>query len=266
MADHNHNCNCTLVDTCDGARDAKEAARCDLHLELLGLRRRMKASETSAAKYAVMLREGDHRIKNSLQLVSSLLMLQAKRSEQASLSEALVAAASRVRSVADIHDALQGTGGADAVDLGAVLRKMCASLQAMAGDDGLVEIIVEADAVHVPTSFAQSLALAVNELVVNPLRHAFIDRDAGIVRVQLRRLDGSVEISVSDNGIGVPDGHAIDQGYGMTLVAMMIKKVRGELQTKSAGGMSFRITAPLGHASDGAGDTDQHQSASGACA
>ena len=258
MADNNQTC--TLVDMSDGdgGGDTEKSAKRDLHMELLDLRRRIKGCEASAAKHAVMLREGDHRIKNSLQLVSSLLRLQAKRSEEASISEALLGAASRVRSVADIHDALQGAGGLDAVDLGAVLRKMCASLQAMAGDDGLVEIVVEADTLDVPTDFAQSLALAVNELVVNALRHAFVDRDGGMVRVQLTRLDDSVEISVSDNGIGVPAGHAIDQGYGMTLVAMMIKKVRGELQTTSASGMSFRITAPFGHA------IDPHLSGSGA--
>lgn len=246
----NNTQNCTLVEISDGDGDAGKAAERDLRMELLDLRRRIKACEAAAAKNAVMLREGDHRIKNSLQLVSSLLRLQAKRSEQAPISEALLGAASRVRSVADIHDALQGSGGLDAVDLGAVLRKMCASLQGMAGDEGLIEIVVEADSLDVPTQLAQSLALAVNELVVNALRHAFVDRDAGIVRVQLTRLDERVEISVSDDGIGAPDGHAIEQGYGMTLVAMMVKKVRGELQTTSAGGMTFRITAPLGQASD----------------
>lgn len=101
-----------------------------------------------------MLREGDHRIKNSLQIVASLMTLQAARENSASIRDALNGAAARVRSVAGIHDALPGTTGADTVDLGRVLHTMCASLQDMAGDEGHISIIANVQSLRAPVALA----------------------------------------------------------------------------------------------------------------
>ncbi len=217
----------------------------DLRQEILQLRAELKECEVVADRYAVMLREGDHRIKNSLQLVASMMRLQARRESGTSARAALLAAAARVGSVAGIHDALQATRGLDAIDLGAALQKMGAALQAMAGDEGHIQVIVHAEPLEVPVALAQPLVLAVNELVVNALRHAFGDRDSGSVTVVLLRTQDGMTVSVADDGIGLPPNHASAPGYGMSLVDMMIKQIGGELRTETRSGARFTISAPL---------------------
>jgi two-component sensor histidine kinase len=115
----------------------------------------------------------------------------------------------------------------------------------MAGDDGHIDVSVDVQAIEIPVALAQCLVLAVNELVVNALRHAFNERDKGNVHVTLTRDDSHVIISVADNGAGLPAGHAPGKGYGMKLVNMMVEKIEGELQTESKGGARFTIRAPL---------------------
>ncbi len=220
--------------------------RRDLRLEILDLRERLKESEDIRLRHVVMLREGDHRIKNSLQIVASLMVLQAAREDSASVCDALKGAAARVRSVAVIHDALQGTTGADTVDLGRVLETMCVSLQEMAGDEGRISVVANIQSLRVPVALAQPLALAVNELAVNALRHAFPGRNTGAVQVGLARTGDDVCITVADNGVGVPENYAAGQGYGMKLVAMVIKQIGGDLQMGNEGGTQFIVRAPLG--------------------
>ncbi len=216
-----------------------------LRLEAMDLKKRLKTADEVASRYAVMLREGDHRIKNSLQLVASLMRVQARREESIPARNALLSAAARIGSIAGIHDALQATGGLDLVDLGPVLKKMCSSLQDMAGDDGHVEVRVDVEALEIPVVLAQCLVLAVNELVVNALRHAFNERDQGAVHVTLTRDDSHVIIGVADDGAGLPADHATGKGYGMKLVNMMVEKMEGELLTENNNGARFTIRAPL---------------------
>jgi two-component sensor histidine kinase len=140
-------------------------------------------SKELVAQHALALREGDHRIKNSLQIVASLMSLQERRETNPAARLALGAASARIQAVARIHDALQLSGGADGVDLGELLESMCSSLQSMAGDPNAVKIVVEAEHIRAPIAVAQPTILAVNELVVNALRHAFPAGRPGNVRV-----------------------------------------------------------------------------------
>jgi two-component sensor histidine kinase len=225
--------------------DAAQAPMRDLRLEILKLRSQLRDAEQLSLQHAVMLREGDHRIKNSLQLVASMMRLQAKQESSAPVSNALYAAAARIGSVASIHDALQASEGTGLVDLGATLRKLCASLQAMAGDKDHIQVVVDAEEFQVPAATAQSVVLAVNELVANALRHAFFERDKGKVDVSLRRTDSGMTICVADDGIGLPDGHDATPGYGTALVRMMVRQLGGTLVMESKSGACFTILAPL---------------------
>jgi two-component sensor histidine kinase len=236
---------CASIDFVKMRASGESPPQRDLRLEILDLRRRLKQAEVVASRHAVMLREADHRIKNSLQIVASLMTLQASRETHAAARDALSAAAARVRSIAGIHDALQGTIGEDTVDLGAVLGIMCTSLQAMAGDEGHISVITTVQELLVPVAFAQPIVLAVNELVVNALRHAFKGKNAGAVWVSLARDNGEVCITVSDNGVGLPANYAAGQGYGLRLVTMMTKQIDGDLRIESKTGASFTIRAQL---------------------
>lgn len=198
-----------------------------------------------AARYELMLREGDHRIKNSLQVVASLLGLQARRETTDAAREAIHAAAARIQAVARIHDALQLNGGGDAPDIGALIATMSASLRDMAGAPRSIEISVRAQSIKVPLTLAQPLVLAVNELVINALRHAFPDDRTGAIMITVARDCDGLRIDVSDNGVGLPAGYAAGDGYGMTLVRAMIAKIGGRLDVETSSGARFTLSAPL---------------------
>jgi two-component system, sensor histidine kinase PdtaS len=212
--------------------------------EIARLRQVLARSEAVASRYAMMVREGDHRIKNSLQIVTALMTLQAHREESVSAREALRAAAARIESISRIHDALQETGGEDSVDLGAVLETMCRSLHAMAGDPRSVSIFVAAEPIQTPVALAQPIVLVVNELVVNALRHAFSDNRPGTIRVTAAQTDGELRIVVADDGDGLPSDYAEGNGYGMTLVRMMAAQIHGVLHVENRAGAHFTLAAP----------------------
>lgn len=199
-----------------------------------------------AERYELMLREGDHRIKNSLQVVASLLGMQARRADDATTRDVLHAAASRIQTVARIHDALQlNNGSNDVVDLGALIVKMCAALEEMRGDAQKVQIVVHAAAIDAPLKLAQPIVLAVNELVINALRHAFPQERSGSVTVTISESNDELRIQVADDGDGLPDNYAAGHGYGMRLVGAMMTKVGGTIHAENASGACFTLTAPL---------------------
>jgi two-component system, sensor histidine kinase PdtaS len=220
--------------------------RSSQRLEIMRLRKCLALAEQAASRHAVMLREGDHRIKNSLQIVSSLMNLQASGDiELPPARDVLRTAAARIQSVARMHDALQLSSGKDSVDLGSVLSQMCQSLQAMGGYRGAVAVRVNAEPINAPVAFAQPVVLAVNELVVNALRHAFPGGRAGAVEVSLASIGGAVTIVVSDDGVGFPADHDQGHGYGMKLIHMMVSQIGGELRVESGAGARFTLLAPL---------------------
>jgi two-component system, sensor histidine kinase PdtaS len=208
------------------------------------LRRLCAEAKELAARHELALREGDHRIKNSLQIVASFMGMQERRETNPAARSALHAARARIQAVARMHDALQLNGSTDAVNLGALIEKMCASLHEMAGDPQRMQVVVNAEAIEAPIAMAQPLVLAVNEMVVNALRHAFPGERVGTIAVSLERIEGELRVVVADDGIGLPAGHARSGGFGMNLVQMMAAKIGGELRMESDNGARLLLSVP----------------------
>ena len=150
----------------------------------------------------------------------------------------------RIQSVARMHDALQAEGGNDTVNLAVLLETMCRSLHAMGGHSLGVDVRVEVEAIHAPVAFAQPISLAVNELVVNALRHAFPDGRAGSILIRLECVDGQLHVLVADDGVGLPADHAEGRGYGMKLVRMMSDQINGAIHIDTSNGTRITILCP----------------------
>jgi two-component sensor histidine kinase len=208
------------------------------------LRRLCAEAKELAARHELALREGDHRIKNSLQIVASLMGMQERRETNPAARGALHAATARIQAVARMHDALQLNGSTDAVNLGALVETMCVSLHAMAGDALRVKVIVNVETIEAPIALAQPVVLAVNELVVNALRHAFPEERSGTISVSVEQVDGELRAIVADDGVGLPAGHARSSGFGMKLVQMMTAKIGGKLRIESTNGACFALSVP----------------------
>lgn len=237
--------NCVSISAVESKLERRQPTKRDLRLENLDLRRRLEEAEEEARSHTVMMREADHRIKNSLQVVSSLISLQARRETTGSTRNALRGAAERVRSIARIHDALQATSGSGSVDIGDILNTMGGSLQRMAGEEGRIAVTVAAEAMQIPVETAQPMVLAVNELVINALRHAFPDERRGKVHINLTNGRDAICITVADDGVGLPADYSGGQGYGMNLINLVTKQVNGVLHVSSGGGARFSISAPI---------------------
>jgi two-component system, sensor histidine kinase PdtaS len=220
----------------------------DLRCENLRLRELLSMAERKAARCSIMLHEADHRIKNSLQIVASLISLQAGRAKDTPSGDALRAAAIRVHAVARMHDALQASGGDGRIHLGAVFEKMGAALRDMYGETGPVTVQILAEPVLVPVTLAQPIALAVNELAINAMRHGYPHGRSGVIRISLLRTDHALRVIVADDGVGLPKDYVGGAGYGMKLVRMITKQIGATLHVDRISGARFSLIVPGAYA------------------
>jgi two-component sensor histidine kinase len=182
-----------------------------------------------------MLREIHHRVKNNLQIVTSLLNLQAKSVQGDSGQKAFNDIQTRVRALALVHRYLYESDDLQSVNLGAFLQELAASIQLSHGiSQSQVAIEVEADAVWDVSDRAVPLALFMTEAMTNALKHAFPQGRQGVIRIVLKSLpQGVVRFSVEDNGVGLTEAQEIAQGgqpsLGMSLIKAFARQVDGKL-------------------------------------
>ena len=189
--------------------------------------------ETLAAQQAVLLREVNHRVANSLQIISSLIELQARRATP-DAREMLRTAAERVEAVSLVHRRLYTSNDVQFVEMDQYLAGLVEELR-RATDAGEVgpRIELSAEPVRVETDKAVPIGLIVNELVTNALKYAYPAGRAGTIRVALCRLhQDALRLVVEDDGIGLPQQPASAKGSGLgsTIVAAMAQSVRASVE------------------------------------
>ncbi|WP_300522007.1 PAS domain-containing protein [Aminiphilus sp.] len=161
-----------------------------------------------------LLRELQHRIKNSLAIIVSLVRLEANRSEVPAVKESLALVAGRIASLAVLYDALYGSGSVHEVDLAGYLRRLCTSLLDSYGVAGRIVLsVAEEDRVLLEARRAVSVGLMVNELVTNAVKHAFPEGRSGEVTLRVGREGGAVFVDVADDGVGFAC-EAVQEGGG----------------------------------------------------
>jgi PAS domain S-box-containing protein len=192
--------------------------------------------EALAAK-EVLLREVNHRVKNSLQLVSSMLSLQSARSEDAEVRRLVQEAQARLQVVAAVHERLYASPDMASVELGAFLETLCRDIERTIVQPGdALSVDVRVEPVSISNDRAVPLALILNELLTNAIKYAYPDR-RGTIEVVLRRTgDGKVLFSVSDRGVGLPED--IDRrqksSLGLRVINGLVRQIQGELAMSQA--------------------------------
>ena len=193
----------------------------------------------------VLVREINHRVKNSLSIVSSMLSLQAHTSGgDENLKRHLQEASSRVTTIARAHERLYQTSDVEELDIGAYIKDVCADLPTAAGTSIAVEAPV---GIRLSTDRAISLALIVVELATNAIKYAYKGAK-GIVWVSLARNGDVLVASVRDDGCGVPEGFAPEKskGLGMRIVVALTSQLNAELTVQRPDkGTSFELRVPL---------------------
>jgi two-component sensor histidine kinase len=205
----------------------------------LGLGRRLREAEA-------MQVEVDHRVRNSLGQVQSLLTLQARQANSTELKEALQSARDRVGAVASVHDQLHQSGSLRDVDLKPFIERLLETYRAQIV--GNIKLCGDIASVRVPAREAANIGIVINELVTNSLRHGFDEGQTGKIVVAAALRDGAVGITVADDGKGLPKDFDPSQagGLGMRLARMMATQFSGELVWSSSDrGTTFEFVVPI---------------------
>ena len=197
--------------------------------------------EASVEQRGALLREIHHRVKNNLQIIVSLLNLQAGRMADGEGRSALMEARRRINALSLVHRSLYEADDLRAVHMPGFLKELTLNLQQVS-DDGTRSITVDADCddVSFEPDTAVPIALFVTEAVTNAYKHAFRDRSQGKITVTLTAPSiDELTLRVSDNGVGMTE--AADQGTGSSLMEAFAMQVEGETWSESnaEGGMDF---------------------------
>jgi two-component sensor histidine kinase len=171
----------------------------------------------------VLLREIHHRVKNNLQVLHSLLSLQARLCPEPAAAKALDDSQGRVKAMALVHQLLQHSEDLERVDLAVYLRRLAeAKLQAWLPSSQGVSLALELEPAPAPVDRAMHCGLAVNELIANALEHAFGQGGSGSLRVSLEREEpGAARVEVADDGPGLPEG--LEPGATGTLGLQLVQ-------------------------------------------
>jgi len=193
----------------------------------------------------VLMQDSDHRVKNAIQSIASLLHAQARAYRIPEARAALEEARRRLGVFARVHELLHNNGASDrAVDLADVIQTLADALRATFSDR--VRLRVVSDHVLVESRLAIPLALLVNEAITNAYKHVYPSGQSGEIFVRVANTaDGGVRISVRDNGVGfTPDVR--EGALGLTLMRSFSSQLGGELAVLSDKGTSIQLTVPDG--------------------
>jgi chemotaxis protein methyltransferase CheR len=185
----------------------------------------------------ILLREMQHRVANSLQIVATVLALDARKAQSEEARLYLQHAQRRILAVAMVQRHLDPSSQEGNLELSGYLHELCESLTAsLVGDTTRIAISVGAERCMVSSKVAMSLGLIVTELVINALKHAFApDAASGLIVVTHRAEGEGWVLAVSDNGVGKPAGEhePASSGVGATIVEALVKQLDGRMQTSS---------------------------------
>ncbi|MBK3405778.1 GAF domain-containing protein [Methylorubrum populi] len=195
----------------------------------------------------LLTREIDHRVKNSLQIVTAFLHMQRRQIADPEARQAFSETSARVMSVARVHDSLYQGESMEQVDLGQTIQTLCSDLAGMAGDEHSVELTAE-PGLMVPYRHAVALSLITTELVTNAFKYAGRPDKGARVSVTVAGGEGAaVRLKVCDDGEGMPLGwesaRARGTGLGMKLIRAMLDQIGARLDVENADGACFTVHA-----------------------
>ncbi len=205
-----------------------------------------KQLKSALTENETLLRELHHRVKNNMQIISSLLRLQARNIKNKKLHEAFKSCHNRIRSMALIHEKFYKSEDLTRIELDKYIQELTIHLFHTYGvAPNNIRFTTEMEKVRIEINRAIPLGLITNELVSNSLRHAFPNGKKGEIRIKLRKsFNSKFELFIGDNGVGIPGNIDISnaRSLGMQLVNDLVKQIEGQLDLKRDGGTSFQIT------------------------
>lgn len=203
-------------------------------------------ARTSLHEKEVLLKEIHHRVKNNLQIISSLLNLQTETVKDTGTLRAIRDSQARVRSMALIHEKLYQSKNLAKIEFGEYVQSLSKDLfSSYQRALGSVRLLVEVDEIALDLDYAVPCGLILNELMTNALKYAFPKGRKGVIHVELRaHTDRTVSLRVADDGVGFPVDVDITDGksLGFQLINSLAKQIEGKLEIKSGMGADVRVS------------------------
>lgn len=218
---------------------------------------RQQLRELSDRNAALVL-ESNHRIKNSLAIASAMLSYPMQASEDPVVRQTLSAAATRIMAIADVHGELFGDTGVEWVDAGRLLERFARSFARTVDDEGSTcRISMIANSVMLPSRYAVTMALMVNELLTNAVKYGMSEDGGCDVTVELASTPGKAHLTVENAVAGERFTQIVSEGVGSELVQAFAAQLRGTIDTHESDGR-FRVVFdfPIPDESEAAREVD----------
>jgi two-component sensor histidine kinase len=220
------------------------------------LRERQQELSDLLAEKHTLVQEIHHRVKNNLQMIVSLLNLQARQTNDTRATAALSEAGSRVEAIARLHETLYTSGNLAEINFGEYLQQLAQELQRLHGREEIT-IQVFTDDIVLSMDTAIPLGLIANELVLNSFKHAFPNGREGRVTVSVEYVresvgygqsldDAAIRLRVQDDGRGLPPGLDVKNtdSMGLRLVQLLGRQLHAEVQSQGGTGLTFTVLLP----------------------
>jgi two-component sensor histidine kinase len=208
-----------------------------------------KAQMVALQEKEILLREIHHRVKNNMQVISSLLTLQAEVVKNEQVLQALLDSQQRIIAMAMIHETLYSGQSLAAIELSNYINSLVQHLKMAYSSQAEVKISLEPDKIELDIDQAVPCGLIINELVTNAFKHAFPEGITGTIRIEVHRIDETeMVLIISDNGVGLlPDLEISNtSSLGMRLVQGLLEhQLKGSLDVSIESGTVFTLRWPM---------------------
>ncbi len=229
-----------------------------IYRDITELNNAQRVLRQSLHEKEVLLQEIHHRVKNNLNIVSSLLALQAAEHPDPQLGSQIQQAQTRVQSMAMIHERIYRAGSFERIALHSYLEDLVREATRAYLETDRIRFNLRLDEVHLRLSIAVPCGLLVNEIIVNSLQHAFPEGRAGTVTLELTAVasaaaaggGGEARLRIADDGVGMkteaPGESSEGAGIGMELIRELADQVGGVLRRElGPGGTAYELTIPI---------------------
>ncbi|WP_420266334.1 histidine kinase dimerization/phosphoacceptor domain -containing protein [Candidatus Magnetominusculus dajiuhuensis] len=217
-----------------------------LNMEIERRQRVEKTILSSLKEKEILLKEVHHRVKNNLQIISSLLYLQSINLKNVNPQEVLSESHSRIRSMALVHEKLYKSGNLATIDFGQYIRELASDILYSFGvPGGRITLNMKCASILLDVETSIPCGLIVNELVSNAVKYAFPGNTRGAIHISLDETPGGMlRLVIGDTGVGVPKDVDIfnSDSLGLKLVNNLVKQIKGTLELTGSGGTEFMIT------------------------
>lgn len=224
--------------------DEEPIAGFGIYIDITDQKENERKLKQSLEEKQVLLEEIHHRVKNNLAIISGLLQLQAFETEDEKTKNALNDGQLRIQSIGLVHELLYQSESFIDISFETYINKLIDTIKkTLPFDHQHIEIKVETGGVSMDINQAIPCAILINELVTNAYKHGFNDSESGAICVNLKETADQIILTVSDNGVGLPDDFSIvnKSSIGLSLIQTLTDQLEGTLKYSSDNGARFEV-------------------------